>query len=245
MSYDPRSFWEQRLSEHFDLRGTGETGLSLAWNRACYELRRRVLEHALAAAGIDPAGRSVLDAGCGTGFFTAYYLARGARVTGMDIAPVSIERLRARHPEARFVLGDVSDTPVAGRHDIVNAFDVLYHVTDDARWERAVRNLAAAVAPGGALLLTDTFADTAPGAAAHNLPRPLSRYRGLLEPAGLAVAALHPTHVLLNRELGAFRGLNRFPGLLLALDRVLLAAGAGRRDPAVNKLLVARRAAER
>ena len=27
MAYEPREFWQRRLSEHFDLRGTGETGL--------------------------------------------------------------------------------------------------------------------------------------------------------------------------------------------------------------------------
>ena len=40
----------------------------------------------------------VLDIGCGTGFFTGYYLDRGAEVTGLDIATVSIERLRERFP---------------------------------------------------------------------------------------------------------------------------------------------------
>ena len=241
MSYRPREFWDRRLSEQFDLRGTGETGLSLAYNRACYSLRQRVLTHALGEAGIDPRGRAVLDVGCGTGFFTAYYLARGARVTGLDIAPTSIERLSARHPEARFVLADLSEAPVEGRFDVVNAFDVLYHITDEARWERAVRNLARAVAPGGALLVTDTFAPPGPEAD-HNRMRPLARYRSLLETEGLVVGPLHPTHVLLNRELGFFRFLNRAPALLLAADRALLRLGMGR-DPEHNKLLVARRPA--
>ena len=62
MTYQPREFWDQRLSEQFDLRGTGETGLSLAYNRACYALRRRVLDAALAAERFDPRGRS----GCST-----------------------------------------------------------------------------------------------------------------------------------------------------------------------------------
>ncbi len=239
MSYSPREFWDRRLSEQFDLRGTGETGLSLAYNRACYALRREVLEAALAAAGFDPRGRSVLDVGCGTGFFTDYYLARGARVTGLDIAPTSVERLTRRFPAASFVLGDVGETPPPGRYDLVNAFDVLYHITDDARWEAAVTHLARAVAPGGLLLVTDTFADAGP-LAEHNRMRPLERWRALLEREGLRLAAPRPTHVLLNRELGAFRFLNRLPGLLLAADRVLLALGAGR-GPRVNKLLVARR----
>jgi SAM-dependent methyltransferase len=241
VAYDPREFWQRRLSEHFDLRGTGETGLSLAYNRACYALRLSVLERALREAGASLSGRSVLDVGCGTGFFTVYYLARGARVTGIDIAPVAIERLALRHPEARFVLADVSETALAERFDVVNVFDVLLHITDDARWEQAVRNVAAAVAPGGLLLVSDTFASY-PGLAAHNRSRPLATYRALLTAAGLTPGPLYPTHVLLNRELGAFRFLNRAPGLLELADRALLALGAGRTDPVVSKLLVARRA---
>jgi len=245
MSYQPREFWDRRLAEHFDLRGTGQPGLSAAYNQACYTLRRDVLERTLEAERFDPRGKQVLDVGCGTGFFTAFYLGRGAQVTGIDIAPTSIERLRSRHPEARFELVDVSEAALDRRYDLVNAFDVLYHVTDEARWERAVRTLAGAVMPGGLLLLTDTFPKmSAPAAeAAHNRMRPLERYRALLEPAGLRLGDPRPTHVLLNRELGAWRFMNRAPAVLLALDRVLLGFQVGRDDPAVSKLLVARRSA--
>lgn len=245
MNYEPREFWDQRLSDQFDLRGTGQPGLSVAYNRACYTLRRQVLDRALAAEGFDPARRKVLDVGCGTGFFTAYYLTRGAQLTGIDIAPTSIERLRKRHPQGRFLLADIARTTPEGRFDLVNAFDVLYHITDDAGWERAVGGLAAAVERGGLLLLTDTFpaAERQPGEAEHNRMRPLARYRALLEPAGFEVRALLPTHVLLNRDLGPWRFLNRLPAFLLALDRVLLGLGLGRTDPAVSKLLVAKRAA--
>jgi SAM-dependent methyltransferase len=242
VTYQPREFWERRLSEHFDLRGTGEIGLSLAYNQACYRLRRDVLTRALRDAAFDPAGKRVLDVGCGTGFFTAYYLARGADVTGLDIAPKSVETLRARHPEARFMLADVSDAAIAERYDLVNAFDVLYHITDDPRWQRAVEHLATAVAPGGLLLLTDTFpqVQAPPQLAEHNRMRPLARYAALLEPTGFRLGLQYPTHVLLNRELGPLRFLNRVPALLLVVDRALLAIGMGR-DTGVSKLMVARR----
>jgi SAM-dependent methyltransferase len=239
VTYRPREFWQQRLSEQFDLRGTGETGLSLAYNQACYQLRRRVLDKALADVGVDPRGKRVLDVGCGTGFFTDYYLQRGADVTGIDIAPASVERLAARFPQARFQLADVSETRIADRYDIVNAFDVLYHITDDERWARALRFLSEAVAPGGVLLVTDSFSDR-PGLAEHNRSRSLERYRQVMEGVGLETGRLYPTHVLLNRELGGFRFLNRFPTLLLALDGLLVPLGWGW-DADVNKLLVSRR----
>jgi SAM-dependent methyltransferase len=241
VTYRPQEFWEQRLSEQFDLRGTGETGMSVAYNRACYELRREVLDRALAVAGVDPRGRSVLDVGCGTGFWTAYYLARGATYTGLDIAATSVDRLQRRYPGSRFVRSDVSEADIAEVFDIVNVFDVLYHVTDDARFEAALRRLAGAVAPGGLLLLTDLFADPA-GLAEHNRMRSLARYRAVLDATGVrfAYAPLRPTHVLLNTHLGPWRFLNRAPGMLLALDRVLLRLGGGH-SPSHNKLLVARR----
>jgi len=49
-----------------------------------------------------------------------------------------------------------------------------------------------------------------------------------------------PTHVLLNRHLGPWRFVNRWPGALLAADRLLLGMGIGS-DAGANKLLVSRR----
>lgn len=241
MSYRPQEFWEQRLSEQFDLRGTGETGLSLAYNKACYQLRADVLTGALQRAGMAPNNRRVLDIGCGTGFWTDYYVSRGAHYTGVDIAQVSVDRLAQRYTEHRFVRADVSEGVPGGPYDVINVFDVLYHITDDAKWQAALQHLAAALAPGGVLLVTDVFSQR-PQLAEHNVMRPLSRYLTVLEAAGLVREQYVPTHVLLNRHLGPWRFLNRWPGLLLALDRTLLALGAGH-DDAANKLLVCRRKA--
>lgn len=243
MTYRPREYWERTLSEQFDLRGTGEPGLSLAYNRACYALRREVLDRALRDAACDPRGRRVLDVGCGSGFWTAYYTGRGADYTGLDIAPTSVARLQEAYPESRFVLSDVSEADLEGAYDIVNVFDVLYHITDDAKWEAALGRLARAVAPGGLLLVTDAFEETE-RPAEHNRMRSLARYRAALDATGVRFeyAPLRATHVLLNRHLGFWRFLNRAPALLLAIDRALLAAGrAPERE--TNRLLVARRTA--
>jgi 2-polyprenyl-3-methyl-5-hydroxy-6-metoxy-1,4-benzoquinol methylase len=239
VTYKPQEFWDQRLSEHFDLRGTGETGLPLAYNRACYALRRETLDRALKDASFDPRGKRVLDVGPGSGFWVEYYLGRGAQVTGVDIAPTAVKRLAAKYTEATFIHSDVSEIALTARYDVVNAFDVLYHITDEAKWEVAVRHLAEAVAPGGLLLITDVFS-TLPRVAEHNVMRPLSRYEAIIAAAGLQRESLRPTHHLLNAELGAFRFLNRAPGLLLMIDRVMIATGAGN-DDRHNRLLLSRR----
>jgi hypothetical protein len=140
------------------------------------------------------------------------------------------------------MLTDVSEAELSGQWDIVNVFDVLYHITDDAKWQAALSRLARAVAPGGALLVTDLFEAPA-GLAEHNKMRPFERYRSVLDATGVRFTyePLRPTHVLLNRHLGFWRFLNRAPGLLLGVDRALLALGLA---PATgtNRLLVARRA---
>ncbi len=241
MSYRAREFWEERLTEQFDLRGTGETGLSLEYNRACYTLRAEVLQSSLARAGMLSIGRRVLDVGCGTGYWTDFYVSRGAIYTGVDIAQVSVDRLAKRYPDHRFVRADVSEAVPGGPYDVINVFDVLYHITDDVRWEAALRNLAQSLARGGVLLVTDVFSDRG-RLAEHNVMRPLSRYLDVMEVLGLKREQLVPTHVLLNRHLGAWRFLNRWPRVLLAADRLLLACGLGH-DSAANKLLVCRRPA--
>ncbi len=244
MSYEPRRFWEERLGRQFDLRGTGQPGLSLAYNRACYALRRQVLERALRDEQVALAGTQVLDVGSGVGFFVDFYLGHGARVTGVDIAANAVERLRERFPQAHIERADVSEQPLDGHFDVVNAFDVLYHVTDDSRWERALTHLSAVLQPGGVLLVTDTFADSAVPLAAHNVHRPLARYREVLARHGVEARRTYATHAFLNRELGAFRFLNRAPGVLLAADRLALALGY-RGDRRTNRLLVARKLVER
>jgi SAM-dependent methyltransferase len=239
-SYDPRSFWQGVLSGYPDLRGTGEPGLSLAYNQAMYRIREQVLTRELAREGVKLPGAYVLDAGSGVGFYVSYYLRHGAKVTGIELTDAGTQLLRDRFPAARIVQGDLSEVDPGGPYEVVNAWDVLYHITDEEKWERALRRLARAVAPGGTLLLTDVFQPWRGPLAAHNVTRPGSRYAALLAEEGIQVRRMVPTHWFLNRDLGFFKGLNRLPVLLYAADRILLAASLPSWEPA-NRLLVARR----
>ena len=239
-AYDPGAFWQAVLSAHPDLRGTGEPGLSLAYNRAMYAIRERVLTRELAREGVDLTGARVLDGGSGVGFYVDYYLRHGADVTGVELTDAGTRLLRERFPAARILQGDLAELDAGGGYAVVNVWDVLYHITDDARWEAALRRLARAVAPGGLLLVSDVLAPWRGRLAAHNVMRELPRYAAVLRDEGLAVRRTVPTHYLLNRSLGALKGLNRLPHLLHAIDRVLLALGAPSPEPC-NRLLVARR----
>jgi SAM-dependent methyltransferase len=241
--YDPAAFWQGVLSAHPDLSGTGEPGLSLAYNRAMYRLREIVVTRALSQEGVRLQGARVLDGGSGVGFWVNYYLRQGARVTGIELTEAGATLLRQRFPQATIVQGDLAETDPGGTFDVVSCCDVLYHITDDARWEAALRRLARAVERGGVLLVSDVVGGWHGPLAAHCRPREKARYAAVLASEGLTAPRFTPTHWWLNRELGALRGLNRVPALLYALDRLMLAVSWPAWEPGANQLLVSRRPA--
>lgn len=211
--YHPKQYWEARLSSSFDLRGVGHIGFSERYNQWLYRRKHDCLQQCV--AGIDLRGKHVLDVGCGTGFFVRWFLQSGAKVTGLDITEVSVRELSARFP-CDFHVGDIAaqSLPVAGRFDIVNVWDVLYHIVDDRRHAAALGNIAKVTAPGGQLLFTDWLGLGEDGTAAHHVkPRCLETYQALLRDLGFTLRAVHPLYRLLNRRLLGLAGGHLAPAL--------------------------------
>lgn len=92
---------------------------------------------------------SILDAGCGSGWFTARLLQFGS-VVGTDLADEVLARARARVPAATFVAGDVMTVDVGTGFDVVVTLEVLSHVSDQDAFLRRLHSL---LVPGGRLLL--------------------------------------------------------------------------------------------
>jgi thioredoxin reductase/SAM-dependent methyltransferase len=142
------------------------------------------------AAGLAP-GRA-LDIGCGEGADAVWLAERGWQVTALDISTVALGRAAAHAEQAgpevadriRWTHADLRDTPLAPQaYDLVSS--QFMHPPGEAR-EELFGRLAAAVAPGGTLLIVGHHPSDL-RTSAHRMHFP-----DLMFTAGQAAAALDP-----------------------------------------------------
>ncbi len=100
------------------------------------------------------AGRRVLDVGCGAGLLCEPLARLGAMVTGVDAALENVSAAQAHADGSGLAIdyrcGDVAEMALAG-FDLVCALEVIEHVADKPAFVRA---LAAALAPGGLMIVS-------------------------------------------------------------------------------------------
>jgi ubiquinone/menaquinone biosynthesis C-methylase UbiE/DNA-binding transcriptional ArsR family regulator len=121
-----------------------------------------VAEAVVESAILDAVGhdgvRAVLDLGTGSGRMLTLFAPMAARVVGVDqshamlaVARANLERAGLRRAELR--QGDIYALPVErGSFDLVVVHQVLHFLEDPAR---ALREAAAALAPGGRMVVVD------------------------------------------------------------------------------------------
>jgi SAM-dependent methyltransferase len=223
--YQPKDYWEQRFSQKLDVSVVGHASLGRIYNEWLYRGRFRALRRALRTFKLLVHGKSLLDVGVGSGAYIPFWQRAGvADLAGLDITAASVNLLSGRFPQCNFRQADICDPELAldRQWDIVTAFDVLFHITDDGGFSTAVSNLAKLTRPGGWVILSDGFCDNPLGPYYHEYHRARGHYVQELEAAGL-----HPLHFVpifftmtttmcdpdgRNRRLAAFTG--RMVGLV-------------------------------
>lgn len=132
------------------------------WTEAAWDARYREREHvwsgkpnAVLVAEVDglPPG-SALDVGAGEGADAVWLAKRGWTVSAADLSGVALGRAREAAEregvQVTWLHADLAEQPAPGTYDLVTSFFV--HVPH-ANQRPLFANLAAAVAPGGTLLL--------------------------------------------------------------------------------------------
>lgn len=191
--YRPDDYWSA-LHERGDSSAVGQSGLPPALNGWLYRSWARSVARLADRHGLPLPGTCLYEVGAGTGYWIQMWRDRGVtRIDGCDLSERAVAALNGRfHELGTFMVADIADLDRAslGTYELVECQNVLLHITDDEAFDRALRAIAALVAPGGALLLAepillDATFERPYNAAASSRARPMARYSAGLEAAGL------------------------------------------------------------
>lgn len=196
------AYWEGRLGQRFSLDGVGHMGLGESFNGWMYHVRRQLFLRRVGPFVQRRPTLDVLDVGSGTGFYVdAWRELSPTSIEGMDITDTAVERLKERFPEHEFRRGDIGaedlDLPTEA-YDAVSAFDVLFHLVDDASYRHAFRNVAEALRPGGIFAFTDILVHGPALRAPQQVCRPLHEAEAAIRDAGLEPMLRRPVFVLMS-----------------------------------------------
>jgi 2-polyprenyl-3-methyl-5-hydroxy-6-metoxy-1,4-benzoquinol methylase len=171
---DRRHKAEMADASYWDARATSRSGYarsvwhSETFSEAWDERQRELLGRSLATAIGGLAGKRIADIGCGTGRISRHLASVGAKVTGYDFSPATVEAAEREAREsglsASFVVADVSAGQLPGDE---GSFDAAISVgclavacRDEAALSAALGAMARLVRPGGAVQLLEPIHTT-------------------------------------------------------------------------------------
>ena len=116
ISYDNDTYYEKFLREiveHYDYRKD--------------TMGKERFEYSVSRLGLDPASTSLLDLGCGAGWFLSYLKERGVTARGLEVNPMAVRFCEGRGLNVS--AGALAEEPDE-RYDVITMFDVLEHLDD-------------------------------------------------------------------------------------------------------------------
>lgn len=203
-SSDPGEYWQNRLTSNYSLEGTGFQTLGQEYNKWMYRIRKVIVKRVVKRSISEFNGKDVFDIGSGTGFYIDIWIELGAaRVRGSDITDVAVLRLRENYPSNEFFKLDIGqdvlpDQLSARRFDIISAFDVLFHITDDVRYRNAILNINRLLKEGGIFLFSENFLHRDALRSQHQVSRPLVSIERILQESGFKILDRIPMFVIMN-----------------------------------------------
>jgi 2-polyprenyl-3-methyl-5-hydroxy-6-metoxy-1,4-benzoquinol methylase len=179
------AYWNERHQQESDLRSGGDISFDEATNRMFYMRRLGMLMEIIGIQSSLVAPLYLLDAGCGKGWFSRELARFGHQVDGIDGSESAIATCRQLDGGPQYHQSTLADWRTSWLYDVVFSVDVLFHIVEDAEWERSVRNLASLVRLNGKLIIGDWGQDEDRVYGNYMIVRGRQRYLPLLRECGL------------------------------------------------------------
>lgn len=201
-----QEYWENRLKNNLhNLEGVGFTGLGNNYNQWMYRERKRIFKKQLKKLNINFKKASILEVGSGTGFYTKILQNLGAKnYIGSDITSAVVNKLSIEFDDFIFYKQDIGSDLInelsSHKFDFIFAIDILFHITDDERYQQAFINISNLLSERGVFMFTE------------NLPnddfyretfvvRSNEKLMNFLKKASLEVIDIVPMTIFLNNPL--------------------------------------------
>jgi SAM-dependent methyltransferase len=154
--YDAARYWQDRFSRYGrSIKGPGDEGLSEGENEKMYAEAAEVFFALCKKEGIDFTKSTVLEIGCGNGFYTQLLKDAGVKsYTGIDIADALFPDFNNRFPAFKFIKKDITDDTINGTYDVIIMVDVIQHIVNDAKLTHAFENVKRCLGANGVFILS-------------------------------------------------------------------------------------------
>jgi 2-polyprenyl-3-methyl-5-hydroxy-6-metoxy-1,4-benzoquinol methylase len=203
-SSDPGEYWQNRLTANYSLDGTGYQTLGQQYNRWMYKIRKVIVKRVVKRSISELNSKDVFDIGSGTGFYIDMWRKLGViSVCGSDITDVAVLKLRQNYPSSEFFKLDIGqdelpDQLSTRRFDIISAFDVLFHITDDDRYRNAILNISRLLREDGIFLFSENFLHRDALRSQHQVSRPIGSIERILQERGFKILDRIPMFMIMN-----------------------------------------------
>lgn len=205
MEYDPKAYWENRFSKNLDLTTVGHSGLGHVYNNWLYRARFSAMRRALRTLNLDFSRKSLMDIGVGSGSWIPFWQRyRVSEIVGLDITSTSIRTLKNKYPQFTFIQGNICKELTFAKDecfDIVTAFDILFHITDDIDFNKAVENISTRIRTGGWALICDSFCNTSWEPFYHEHHRSFDDYAKVLNMVSLDIVHIEPIFITMTTTI--------------------------------------------
>jgi malonyl-CoA O-methyltransferase len=125
-----------------------------------FAVLQRLCGNSLAQRLAGRAFTSVLDAGCGTGWYSKYWRQQGCVVTAVDISSKMLAHACERQAASRYVQGDIEALPLANAEISLAWSNLAVQWCSDLR--RGLSELYRVTKPGGCVAFTTLAAGSLP-----------------------------------------------------------------------------------